>query len=65
MNTAHPSATRHPGVSLRQRLSRLGARSHLTRFAHLGFWFFLIKGLLWLIVPVIAVWFGLSAEQTS
>ncbi|SFF39041.1 hypothetical protein SAMN04488120_103149 [Fontimonas thermophila] len=28
------------------------------RFAQLGFWFFLIKGLLWLLVPLLAAWLG-------
>jgi hypothetical protein len=32
--------------------------SRLARLAQLGFWFFLIKGLLWLLVPVALVWFG-------
>jgi hypothetical protein len=32
------------------------------RLAQLGFWFFLIKGLLWLIVPAAALWLGLQVD---
>lgn len=30
----------------------------LARFTQAAFWFFLIKGLLWLTVPLAAGWFG-------
>jgi hypothetical protein len=30
----------------------------MSRLAQAGFWFFLIKGLLWLLVPATAAWFG-------
>lgn len=40
-------------ADLRQRLSRL---------MQVGFWFFLIKGLLWLVVPLAAVYFGWQAD---
>lgn len=33
----------------------------LRRLAQLGFWFFLIKGLLWLLIPAAAVYFGMEA----
>ena len=33
-----------------------------TRLAQLGFWFFLIKGLLWLTVPLGAAWFGYGPD---
>lgn len=28
--------------------------------AQLGFWFFLVKGLLWLAVPIAAAWLGVT-----
>ena len=34
----------------------------IKRFGAAGFLFFLIKGLLWLIVPAILIWFGFSWE---
>lgn len=39
-----------------QRPARLGWR----RLAQLGFWFFLIKGLLWLTVPLALAWWAKS-----
>ncbi|WP_169577627.1 hypothetical protein [Sinimarinibacterium sp. CAU 1509] len=38
--------------------TRLLRDPRLSRLAQLSFWFFLIKGLLWLLVPVALVWFG-------
>ena len=39
-------------------------RARTARFAKLGFWFFLVKGMLWLIVPaVIALWASEAAAQ--
>lgn len=35
-----------------------GLRERFAKLAQLGFWFFLIKGLLWLLVPALAAWFG-------
>jgi hypothetical protein len=32
----------------------------LKRFGIAGFLFFFIKGLLWLIVPAVLIWFGIS-----
>ena len=32
----------------------------IKRFGIFGFLFFLIKGLLWLIVPAVLIWFGIS-----
>lgn len=41
-------------------------RVHVQRVARLGFWFFLIKGLLWLIVPVLLAWWaGDAMAQTT
>lgn len=34
----------------------------LKRFGFWGFMFFLIKGLLWLIVPAVLIWLGYSWE---
>lgn len=34
----------------------------LKRFGVAGFMFFLIKGLLWIIVPAILIWLGYSWE---
>jgi hypothetical protein len=36
-------------------------RQRLSKLMQVGFWFFLIKGLLWLIVPIAAVYFGWQA----
>lgn len=33
----------------------------LRRLGVTGFWFFLTKGLLWLIVPMVLVWIGKAA----
>ncbi|MGI8542173.1 MAG: hypothetical protein ACR2MD_01685 [Aridibacter sp.] len=33
----------------------------IKRFGFAGFLFFFIKGLLWLIVPALLIWFGFSA----
>ncbi|MDD3763658.1 MAG: hypothetical protein PHP86_10250 [Nevskiales bacterium] len=35
-------------------------QTRLARFAQVGFWFFLIKGLLWIIVPTLTVWCGVQ-----
>lgn len=43
-------------------LSTTDPRSRWARFAQVGFWFFLIKGLLWLIVPLAAAWIGYGSE---
>ena len=41
-------------------------RARSARFAKLGFWFFFIKGMLWLIVPaVIALWASDAAAQAA
>jgi len=32
----------------------------IKRFGVAGFMFFLVKGLLWLIVPAMLIWFGVS-----
>ncbi len=40
---------------------RLAHHFSLSRLAQLGFWFFLIKGLLWLALPA-AVWLGWRAD---
>ena len=41
-------------------------RARTARFAKLGFWFFFIKGMLWLIVPaVIALWASEAAAQAA
>lgn len=37
---------------------RPSANAWIRRVAQLGFWFFLVKGLLWLAVPAIAVLAG-------
>lgn len=34
----------------------------IKRFGVVGFMFFLIKGLLWLIVPAVLIWFGVTWE---
>jgi hypothetical protein len=34
----------------------------IKRFGVAGFLFFFIKGLLWLIVPAVLIWFGVSWE---
>ena len=39
-----------------------GSAKWIKRFGVAGFLFFLIKGLLWLIVPAILIWFGFSWE---
>lgn len=33
----------------------------LHRFARISFWFFLIKGLLWLVLPLAAIYLGIEA----
>jgi len=41
------------------------ARERLRRLLQLGFWFFLIKGLLWLLLPLLpllALWLGWHAH---
>ncbi|GEM_PF-3503922 len=40
----------------RKQQDKTGLRWKLA--AKLGFWFFFLKGMLWLIVPALAVWFG-------
>ena len=35
-------------------------RQRLRGAAKLGFWFFFIKGMLWLLVPLGAVWLGVD-----
>ena len=41
-------------------------RARTARFAKLGFWFFLIKGMLWLIVPaLLALWASEATAQAS
>jgi len=37
-----------------------GFAKWIKRFGVAGFLFFFIKGLLWLIVPAILIWFGIS-----
>jgi hypothetical protein len=37
-------------------------REGLRRLAQLGFWFFLVKGLLWLLLPALALWLGWRAD---
>lgn len=39
-------------------LTTADLRARWTRLVQVGFWFFLIKGLLWLIVPLAAAWLG-------
>ncbi|HEY1076801.1 MAG TPA: hypothetical protein VGE51_08930 [Fontimonas sp.] len=38
------------------------ARQRLSKLMQLGFWFFLVKGLLWLCIPLAAVYFGWQAD---
>ena len=41
-------------------------RARTARFAKLGFWFFFIKGMLWLIVPVLlALWASEATAQAD
>lgn len=37
-------------------------RQRMSRLMQVGFWFFLIKGLLWLCIPLAAVYFGWQSE---
>jgi len=37
-----------------------GSAKWIKRFGVAGFLFFFIKGLLWLIVPAVLIWFGIS-----
>jgi hypothetical protein len=37
-----------------------GFAKWMKRFGAAGFLFFLVKGILWLIVPALLVWFGAS-----
>ena len=39
-------------------LSATDLRARWAKLVQVGFWFFLIKGLLWLIVPLVAAWLG-------
>jgi len=39
-----------------------GFAKWIKRFGVAGFLFFFIKGLLWLIVPAVLIWFGISWE---
>ena len=55
----------HPLHPWRERLPPKW-RTRSARFAKLGFWFFFIKGMLWLIVPVVlALWASDAAAQTA
>ncbi|MDQ3063007.1 MAG: alanyl-tRNA synthetase [Acidobacteriota bacterium] len=37
-----------------------GFAKWIKRFGVVGFLFFFIKGLLWLIIPAVLIWFGVS-----
>jgi hypothetical protein len=39
-----------------------GVAGKVRRLAQVGFWFFLIKGLLWLLIPAAAFWLGRLAH---
>lgn len=41
---------------MRARALRRPSREDLRRLAQFGFWFFLIKGLLWLTLPLALAW---------
>jgi outer membrane receptor for ferrienterochelin and colicins len=54
-----------PESSWRQRLPPVW-QARLKRVARLGFWFFLLKGLLWLLVPaLLALWASEASAQTT
>lgn len=38
-------------------------RARWARLAQVGFWFFLIKGLLWLTLPLAAAWLGVHGGR--
>lgn len=48
--------------AVRALLDKGALRDLSQRLLQLGFWFFLIKGLLWLLVPLTAVWFGFAGD---
>lgn len=48
-------------VVMRDR-SRRRPRERYARYAQLGFWFFLLKGLAWLLLPALGLWLGVTAD---
>lgn len=47
------------------RLRALLQHPRWRRLAQFGFWFFFIKGLLWLLLPALLLWWGLAEARCA